>query len=345
MALFGALPTELVQEIVETLCLVCGGNPHDGDWDGRCCLDPVCGCANTRAADRERVSALAALCLTSRQLNAMARAHLYHRPLCDNWWHLAATLLEREDLASLVRELRFSDPRGVDHGDCAPQLVAYFKDKCQVYLDAMPALERGRRGLRNPLDDGDRFVSDHNVTVDIIVSLSPNLERLHATLGYFDVFRFCPPRSLPRLQSAALSHADTEYGLDLGNMARLFNAAPGLTDLAFYMVDGCANLGAATLDKLISLTFQSSALDAESLKRILRACPNLKTLDYEAGGPTVGDDQFTGSEARDAILAYTPKLTTFRLHTDYDDSWQWNEAELEELVHMFEARGISFQLH
>lgn len=186
MAPFTALPVELVEGILRELCLFCSPR-HDAE----CSLDAFCRCRDGRSS-RSGYAALAALCLISRQLNAMATRHLYHRLDCDDkWWLLAATLLARPDLAQFVVELRVDSPSAVDYRDCAPEVVAYFKDQFQTFTDAMGAA--GKVFDSGPLDDDDNFSGSHNVPGDILVTLCPNLERLDASVAYFEIFRFCRP--------------------------------------------------------------------------------------------------------------------------------------------------------
>jgi len=272
----------------------------------------------------------------------MATRHLYHRLDCDDkWWLLAATLLARPDLAQFVAELRVDSPSAVDHRDCAPEVVAYFKDQFQTFTDAMGAA--GKVFDSGPLDDDDNFSGSHNVPGDILVTLCPDLERLDASVAYFEIFRFCRPQSLLRLRHVVLNHADTELGFYFDESARLFLAAPNITDMSFWSINGCQqDAKPGCLAKVTSLDFQCSALGNDELVNILSACPNVETLKYEMGGSMVGDDQFTLPEVREAIVAHAPKLKYLRLHAgEDDDPWEhWDGGELEELERVLAGRGV-----
>lgn len=68
---------------------------------------------------------------------------------------------------------------------------------------------------------------------------------------------------------------------------------------------------------------------------ILRACPNLETLNYEAGGAAIGFEQFTPCEARDMIFQYAPGLRTVSLDMRSAD---W----FDDAKHGMALRGIDF---
>lgn len=339
MARFTALPVELVEGIVGELCLFCSPPRHDT----QCSRNPFCRClSDDHPGRRDGLAALASLCLTSRQLNSMATRHLYHRPRCDDkWWLLAATLLAHPDLADFVAELNVNSPGPVHHQGCAPEVVAYFKDQFQTFADAMG--QAGNEFDSGPLDDGDSFSGSHNVPVDILVTLCPNLQRLDVPVSYFEIFRFCRPRSLLRLRHVALSHEDSELGFYFDECARLFLAAPNITDMSFWAVNGC-RLGAelGCLSNVTSLDFQNSSFGDDALVSILSTCPNVETLRYEMGGHMVGDDQFTLAEVREAVVAHAPKLKYLRLHRGEDDDvWgHWDGNDVEELERVLAERGV-----
>ncbi|KAJ4289413.1 hypothetical protein N0V88_006893 [Collariella sp. IMI 366227] len=147
--------------------------------------------------------------------------------------------------------------------------------------------------------------------VDILASLCPNLKTLYAITGYFDVFRFYRPDSMPSLHSVVLSYVDTELGINMKNAAPLFRAAPSITKMIFYMLSSSDNLG-FTLDKLTSLELQRSTLDGESLVNIL-------VVYYGMGDALVSYELFTTDEARAAFFEHGPKLNTLRLDAKDND--------------------------
>jgi hypothetical protein len=214
-----------------------------------------------------------------------------------------------------------------------------------IYLDALPEDKR-HEAMYQLTEDGLYTGSNNNIQVDIICSLCPNLEGLEAIIDYFDVFRFSAPNFMPLLRRIALSHADTELGIDLENVAALFRAAPNITHAVFHMVNRCSKLDDVTLPKLTSLEFQSSTFDEPSLVKILSVCPNLETLRYEMGGASVGYEQFSIGEAQDAILAHAPNLKSLSLEAGDNDNWdeEWNAADADEMRKVLEKRGVQFEL-
>jgi hypothetical protein len=344
MAQFSNLPVELVDAILQALCLGCTPPEDDGCHT---CYSPICCCSAGSPADNSRVAALAALCLTSRQLNSLATVHLYHRPICDDRMALLArTLLARKDLALLVKDLRVGEVQ-FDPSQLDPETAAHFTRQFQAYQDGLSDDERESAGPdRLPLGQNGQLSHESPVTIDIMSSLCPNLKTLHATLGYFEGFRLCTPQSMPHLQTVTISHSDTELGIDLATAIPLFRAAPNITRMAFYMIAGCSDLGGVTLDKVTSLDFQNSSFSSDALTLILTAFPNLETFKYECGGASVGYDQFTLREAKAAFLAHAPKLNLVRLAAmdrTFDDLEWADDAAVRGLESALAARGTRLE--
>ncbi|KAK4151393.1 hypothetical protein C8A00DRAFT_45398 [Chaetomidium leptoderma] len=344
MRLLSNLPAELIEDIIQVFCLGCTANPLAEDE--RYCYFGNCRCPAYRSAPyhSSRVSALASLCLTSRQLNSAATRHLYHRPLGNKWWLLARTLLARKDLGQMVRDFpeKNYDMDGAEL-NCPPEVGTYFAEYYQAYVDSLPENSFLMESALETLNDVP-FRRGENFPLDIITSLCPNLETLSTDVDYFNVFRFCPPQSLVRLRSVTLAHADTEFGMDIGYSVHLFRAAPNIDNLTLYAAARCPDLN-LTLDKLTNLNLQPGAFSSNSLHHILAACPNLERFNYEMGYDNVGYEQFTLLEAWDAFLAHTPKLKVVRLdrgEVDYDEIW--NEDDAESLRRVMEDRGIQFEL-
>jgi hypothetical protein len=346
MAPFSALPVELVDGILKELCLFCGPRHYAGcylEGDGDSLRG--CRCLEDDCRSSGRVATLASLCLTSRQLNSLATRHLYHYLGCEKKWYLlAATLLARPDLAQLVMELSVFSSSPVSYSDCPPEVVAYFKDQFQIFSAAMS--KAGETANSALFEDGDKFSGSYNVPLDILLPLCPNLERLNTALWYFDAFRFLCPQSLPRLQRVSLSHGDTELGFRFGKITPLFRAAPNITDVYCWSVNGCEHAEPGWLAKITSLDCEYSALGGGDLINIFAACPNLETLKYEMGGFAVGDDQFTLREVRDSVLAHAPKLKYLHLDAGEvcDVEEYWEEDEVEGLRHTLAERGIHLDL-
>ncbi|KAK4121235.1 hypothetical protein N657DRAFT_635829 [Parathielavia appendiculata] len=172
----------------------------------------ICTCADTPLPlpDHRRAPAFATLCRTSRELNSLATAHLYHSPICDrNVAGLTQTLLTRKDLASLVEELRVPRVLAFGPSNWAPATAAHFTRRFQTVLDA----------------ESEIVVSAGNFPLDILTSLCLSLETLDATLDFRESFRLCTPHSLPRLHTVNLGHDDVDGGMDLSNIFSLIIAA------------------------------------------------------------------------------------------------------------------------
>jgi hypothetical protein len=337
MGLFNNLPVELVEGIVAGFCAECTAGE-----ERQCCYSSNCYHPDEDAAAAVRLSSLSSLCLTSRHLNSVATRHLYHRLSCKKWWLLARTLLARRDLAQLTMGMRFADYRCVSKEDCPPEVLAYFRDQKEAYLDRVP--EGKREDRRRSLEEDDLYTGNGNLELDIMTSLCPNLTSLHAVVGYFHAFRFCTPQSMMRLHTVVISHADTELGLHLENARPLFQAAPNIASITYHMMSSSSGLGFA-LDKVTTLDLQYSAIDRGSLANVLMAFPNLETFRYSMGGALVGYEQFNVADAREALLAHAPNLKSLLLDTLDNDNYDedWDEDEMREMGRMLVERGVSFE--
>ncbi|KAL2022207.1 hypothetical protein VTK56DRAFT_5817 [Thermocarpiscus australiensis] len=337
MDFFCNLPAEIVDAIVGVLCL------HCTPGDVRQCFIESRDCANPGPTEHSRVSALLSLCLTSRQLNSVATRHLYHRPLVRERWLLARTLVAREDLALLVRDWHTGNMPLAKELSCPPEVETYFADQYRSWVNRQPE-DRALLAC-NSKDKYDRMIKrSSSFPLDILTSLCPNLETLHAYIGDYYVSMFFPPQSLLRLQNVALRRPYSEdYNIhrDLRDFIPLFRAAPNITKILFHDMRGCDELG-LTLDKLTHLNIRDCAFDGVSLANILRACPNLETLEYDMGVYVFAD--FTPNEARDAIFRHCPNLKIFRLYicaVVYGDG-NW-DVDLEELEQTLMERGVRFE--
>ena len=97
------LNDDVFSTIVETLCLHCGPQQqHDSAYCfGLWCAQPC----RFKHEERARVTALAALCRTSKEAKKIATPHLYHRPTTERGGSLLCTLLGHPDLSRHVKHL------------------------------------------------------------------------------------------------------------------------------------------------------------------------------------------------------------------------------------------------
>jgi hypothetical protein len=73
-----------------------------------------------------------------------------------------------------------------------------------------------------------------------------------------------------------------------------------------------------TFAHLVELRLEDAAIGLEPLRKLLVACPNLRSFSYRAGGQnSVFNDyvleQFTPLEAQQAVVCHAPNLTSFTL--------------------------------
>lgn len=357
------LPAELIDEIVGSLCLYCCP-PHTEPREYECqdehCWSPE---------ERLRVKTLTSLCMTSKSLNASATRHLYHCPTPEKWSSLARTLITAPDKARCVKDLRLGVSDWPDDSSLIPEtVVAYRGARIEAYVPVLGSVEDFDRAeyFADYSFEGtvhaEGFVHyNDNITVDIVTSLCPSLERLEASLGYFKAFCFCAPNSLMALTHVSLRHNDTEGGLGLDDITDLFRAAPNLTSISLYQVsmegddddgddgdDGSDNDSKdvpVPLHLVKYLRLQNSAVGKGALGVILRTCPNLETFEYDAGGSCIGYEQFTPLQAKDMIFRYAPSLRAFRLDlTNADFFVDDGEVGFEEAEEALTSRGIDYSL-
>jgi hypothetical protein len=334
------LPIELADEIIRPLCMYCTPfkkrptQMHD--------------------TERKRISSLASLCLMSRCLNVTATPHLYHYLPGRKWALIGRTLLARKDLAQLPRALRFHDYWNGDRFDSSPALVEYFTSRFQDYRDELS--DDDREYFDWQLQETMFADAFHNLPLDIVASLCPNLETVSATLAHPETFRFNPALSLPRLHTASFTYHDhRDGGIDLLSLKPLFLAAPNLASLTFTRLDGSTQnldgdgviLAAPPAPQLRHLDCRYSSISLDMLIGILTSCPRLETFKYAWGGHNVGAAEFSLPDAADAIEAYAPAtLKLFRMSVADDEvSWpfEWMEEDASEVRRRLAERGVCFQ--
>lgn len=338
------LPVELADQIIRPFCVYCTPDKTD--------------LPSIKYNERKRISFLALLCLLSRRLNVTATPHLYHclRVRGRKWPLLARTLLARKDLAQFAQTLHLHNHWNADKSDSSPALEKYFTAKFQAWQDSLSDDDRETFGwqFHDTPDLGNMFAAPfHNLPLDILASLCPNLKTVSATLTFSPTFRFNPALSLPRLQTASFDYHDTRNnGISLLDLQPLSLAAPNLTSLTLTRLDGSSEShgdGTITppLAQLRHLDCRYSAVSVETLVGILASCPRLVTFKYAWGGYGVGNGVFTLPEAADAVEAHAPAtLGLFRLSMGDDDViWpeDWEEGDVPEVRRRLAERGICFQ--
>ncbi|KXX82804.1 hypothetical protein MMYC01_200773 [Madurella mycetomatis] len=347
------LPFELIERIAESLCRHCTG-PHSHDCEtSALAINPYGGCVCSQSYAQESSRTLGALCLTSRRLRDAAIRPLYHRPNVRKWWLLAGTVLARPDLARHIKALYFHEGFAYTESEpvIPPAVVFYFNARFDKYRASLTTDEQ--IDLDYCLGDDPGSLTSANGgawAISILTSLCPGAESIEAVVsGYPNLFDVCTPPLLLSLHTIELSHWDTENGINLSSMAVLLRAAPNLRALRCRSVsdEEGKELG-VVLEKLTEVEFQNSAMTAEALKALLKACPGLETFKYEAGGVVVGYYQFNPAEVRDLVSQYGTRMKKVVMDLregEYSDGLQdWDWDECEEVEEAFTEMGIELEL-
>jgi hypothetical protein len=256
---------------------------------------------------------LAILCLTSKRLCDIARPILYREPITKYSVHyfsnydadagaecpllqLMRTLLQRPDLAAIVRHLIFN-----------PWLVHELPNtSAEMLQDAATKF-----GLELPVDwrepAGDPYTEPGqalSATLAVLLMLLPNLEVLRLQLS--DTFNFglleqiasqknggLNPR-LPNLKKLFLAHNDSEGGCVLDSVGPLVALAPNLEVLGCDQGAGFGEDGNAdfpTMGKLRKLLLRQCAMTREELEDLVCKAPALEVFVHQPWGTaTVSDD-------------------------------------------------------
>lgn len=300
-----SLDLNTLESILETLCPQC--TPRHYLYESRCLngyCSPTC---QGRDEDRHRVRTLAALCLASRQVSALATPHLYHRPTCAQWPLLARTLLSRPDVARCVRHL------------CTRDWISTYEVLSRPLPQVPPEVKRywDERALRHAeaAEDGDEepFESE-DMALRILLPLCPGVVALDAVVHSRSTFSSLGSETLSRLESVALAHWDTEFGLDLAGLHHLVRAAPYIRTVVGWQVSSCRRR--FDLDNVTRLRLGMSSISLDHLRSVLLSCPHLEELKYRGGGSMVGYEQFTPLEMQDVLVEIAPRLKSLVLDLD-----------------------------
>ncbi|KAH7312692.1 hypothetical protein B0I35DRAFT_437536 [Stachybotrys elegans] len=326
-----------LQSVLEALCTHCMPSALQ-----HYCINPNCGNHND-TEDALCSATMASLCLTSRDLNAVATRYLYHKPVTSQWGLLARTLIARPDLAEYVRELRdyswgYCREKG-GYPACPPEVSTYWKEGMEELLNTLPEQQELYSEMTMDGDD-----TDTNVKVDLLMSLCANLEQVKVTVGYFNIAALCLRYTFDRLSSITLSHEDTEGGISFQNVAPLVDSAPNLKYLRFHALAAEETALNETLPRLTTMVLDWSTIDYPALVKVLENCPRLETFKYFGGGPLVGNGDITPRQAQDAFVSLGRNLRCIYLNLLSDafgdgrlileDRLMTSLAELGKLEHL-----------
>jgi hypothetical protein len=339
-------PPELIEKILDGLCVhhIHSLREHEDKFTWSMDFNPL---GRRLWTEPSSLTGLASLCRASKQLNQLATWRLYHTLVAPesalSWLLLARTLIERRDLAALVRHFYLDHLRmPEDPSLFPPEVMAYYAEQVALVPDA----GLNETSLTEP-DESDPYgVSQYDAALALMASLCPNLSTggfvAGAASGNPSTFTLCPPATMLPLREVQVAHWDTECGFDLSLLTPLFRAAPNLRLLRLIQV-GCDEPleEGLRLEHLTDLELPCSCNSADELVRMLRLCPNLRRLQYVCGGALYGDEQFSPQQAVAAVLEHAPNLQTFELDLmDGLGMEDFDEEDVREAKEALEQRGI-----
>jgi hypothetical protein len=158
--------------------------------------------------------------------------------------------------------------------------------------------------------------------LDMMTSLCPNVREVAAEINSTEILTRNAPGSLTGLRHVSFKHRSSRdrerMGLNL--LGCIATVAPGITTLAYDTVEQGTE-GMMTLPifaHLVDLRLEDAAIGLEPLRKLLAACPNLRSFSYRAGGRnSVFSDyrleQFTPLEAQQTVVRLAPNLTSLAL--------------------------------
>ncbi|KAG7294481.1 hypothetical protein NEMBOFW57_004555 [Staphylotrichum longicolle] len=314
------LPPAALAGIAEALCPHCTEDPAFSPW-----VSPIHGgggralLANTHA--------LASLAATCRVLYDIVCPILYHQPQClpEQRLSLLRTLDSRPELARRVKVLRLDLALGYqikDDDDRAFVLdlaVEYgWTSEDQEMLDIHEGWRTGYNGV------------DQDHPSNLLIAMCRNLEKFSMAIGNGSYFMFLDSTTLRRLKDVYVTHSDTEMGTHLASLQDLFLAAPRLETFTSNMTSGAGDED-LYLKNLLHLRLTWSSISAECLRTLLRSCPRLESFSYEAGGVTVGDEQFGPKILRRLLARYAPQLKRLDINLLYGYNMSnWNHRREDE---------------
>ncbi|KAK4117062.1 hypothetical protein N656DRAFT_773071 [Canariomyces notabilis] len=245
-----------------------------------------------------------------------ATRHLYHKPLCREWWLLSRTLIVRPDLARFVKALHLSPELSrMPYGYAIPTEVIKYSEQ--------------QGGLMSgPLRDGNAHSKAFGMGWEELLGQNTSQpEVFHGKLYYQSAFLLYPPQTIPHLRTVVLQAARTESIIGIATFTSLVQTAPNITTLVFRYGSVSWELPSPlTLDKVTHLDFQACSIDEISLRRVLAACPNLETLELDMIGADEHSfhvEQVTLYEVTRALVRRAPpSLKYVCLYGDDNRVWK-----------------------
>lgn len=319
---------------------------------------------NDRGRDYRSLSRLVRTC---RQLFAIAQPVLYHSvggP--GGCGRLIRTLIQRPDLAAMVKDLYIGDDWGLDNnfrpvirdedhdgedGDgedgeqwlLSPDDAALFTKVVEKYqlvsLEESFGDDEAGEGEATPAvlpsvpsggvdDDESKSLTGILATIAILQCL--NVERIMLTTYYWTI---AVPKKVDftfnSFHELYLAHGDTEMsaGADR-DLCWLFQAASSLARLKGHMIGSFS--AKISSKSLRSLELTGSHIVEEEVEGIFRSFPNLELFAYHAGGATVAESD-DGATPRQLVAAMSRCKETLKyIDLDWTDSFEMEYGDWDD---------------
>ncbi|MBE3046338.1 hypothetical protein IMZ48_28150 [Candidatus Bathyarchaeota archaeon] len=311
-----ALDLDVLNAIIVTFCPYCTPREYLSELTYRSAHCPPS--YQGRDEEHRRIQALAALCLTSKQVGTLATRHLYHRPTATSWPLLARTLIERPDLARRVKHLNTRNWAGIPgmlDNSFPPEVARHWSSKVAYPVEMWDSEDEDSEGEDGKYEDGEEGLSQAgNIALDIVVALCPELEELDAVLDGGDAFALLEPGSLPRLRTVAVVGKWKLFGMCPVELWRLPTAAPNVHTLVGWQIG--LSYRQIPLESITHLRLGSSCLQIDSLRHTLMCFPQLESFEFRAGYISAGGVQFTPLEAQEVLAELAPRLKGLVLNFD-----------------------------
>ncbi|KAF7558901.1 hypothetical protein G7046_g5253 [Stylonectria norvegica] len=319
------LPAEILSAICRELCPHCvsKGSPLENFMN-----------TDLNAA-RDCLASLSHLSRTCKTLRVHSQPVLYHCPLscASGLASLVRTLAEHPELGQQVVELYLGGLYFPSiSGTIPPDDIAICNNLMATHThdaDGEPIIVSQRWPLQDrpataPEDatapeEGEIFeYAQEYALAALILTQTPNLERLRVETYYNSTFPFCQRGSLPRLTELRLQHGDTEMGVSIDTVRGILLAAPALESFSGHMIRGVSE--SVSHDNIRKVDLNYSAMDSEDFANLMRGFRKLETFSYYSGGSIVSDEgEATPQEISQAVLIR--RKTLRHLCIDYTEAF------------------------
>ncbi|KAK5943612.1 hypothetical protein PMZ80_004620 [Knufia obscura] len=228
--------------------------------------------------DRDAITGLHSLCLTSRRLHDSAKPHLYHNIDLGQCRILPLLLTLRKDssLASKVKKLQVNQSWN-----------------CNYVKAGMILHQTGVLPKLPETHDLPSILTLQADMIDFILSLLPAVEEIDFELNPLGQFyNSRHSYNMPGLHSLKFSNKESNEHLHIEILHELLQA-PSLHDLTIATpspIRILEPLDYAALTSLKELNLYTASMEPDALEDLIRSCPSLESLTYE----TIAYDMYLG---------------------------------------------------